>query len=360
MDTGPRSTPASPLSLTVEDLSRRLGVRLRGNGSIRVCRVDTLARADETSLGFFGDRRYRADLARTRAAAVIIAERDLDLCPAVALVTPNPYLAFARAADMLHPRPRVVGGRHPSAVIAQSARIDASAWIGATAVVEEDVEIGPGVFVGPGCILGAGCRVGEDTRLVARVTLCERTEVGKRVLIHPGAVIGREGFGFAKDGERWVRIPQLGRVRLGDDVEIGANTTVDRGALEDTAIADGAKLDNLIQIAHNCQIGENTAMAACSGISGSTQIGRNCTIAGAVGMAGHLEIGDNVHFTGMAMVTRSFTEPGLYSSGIPAMSNMEWRRNIARFRHLDELARRLKRLEDRLGQSQDRPEQDED
>jgi len=258
---------------------------------------------------------------------------------------------------LLHPEPAVVGGRHPSAVVADSARVDPSAWIGATAVVEEDAEIGPRVFVGPGSIVGAGCRIGADSRLVARVTLCTRTRVGKRVLLQPGAVIGREGFGFAKDGECWVRIPQLGGVRLGDDVEIGANTTVDRGALEDTLIADGVKLDNLIQIGHNCSIGEHTAMAACSGISGSTEIGRNCTLGGAVGMAGHLRIGDNVHFTGMAMVTRSFTEPGVYSSGIPAMPSVEWRRNVARFRHLDELARRLKGLEEK--QDRTNPEQQE-
>jgi len=180
------------------------------------------------------------------------------------------------------------------------------------------------------------------------------------VLLHPGAVSGREGFGFAKDGDRWVRIPQLGRAVLEDDVEIGANTTVDRGALEDTVISAGAKLDNLIQIGHNCLIGENTAMAACSGISGSTRIGRNCTIGGAVGMAGHLRIGDAVHFTGMAMVTRSFTEPGLYSSGVPAMPSAEWRRNVARFRHLDDLARRLKRLEEQLARSTENPRQKSD
>jgi UDP-3-O-[3-hydroxymyristoyl] glucosamine N-acyltransferase len=353
VEAGPRTIPASPLSLSLEELSRGIGAELRGSGDIRVSRVDTLARGDGTSIGFFTDHRYRDDLARTRAAAVVLAERDLGLCPAAALVTPDPQLAFARAARALHPPPAVVGGRHPSAVVAESARIDPSAWIGPTAVVEADAEIGRRVFVGPGCIVGAGCRLGDDTRLVARVTLCEGTQVGQRVLIHPGAVIGREGFGFAKDGERWLRIPQLGRVRLGDDVEIGANTTVDRGALDDTVIEDGAKLDNLIQIGHNCRIGENTAMAACSGISGSTQIGRNCTIAGAVGMAGHLLIGENVHFTGMAMVTRSFPDAGVYSSGIPAMPNMEWRRNAARFRHLDELARRLKRVEDAMGQPQD-------
>jgi UDP-3-O-[3-hydroxymyristoyl] glucosamine N-acyltransferase len=242
-------------------------------------------------------------------------------------------------------------------VVAASARIDPSAWIGPTAVVEDEAQIGPRVYVGPGCIIGANCRIGEDSRLTARVTLCEGSLVGKRALIQPGAVIGREGFGFAKDGEHWVRIPQLGRVRVGDDVEIGANTTIDRGALEDTVIAAGVKLDNLIQIGHNCQIGENTAMAACSGVSGSTRIGRNCTIAGAVGMAGHLDIGDDVHFTGMAMVTRSFADPGVYSSGIPAMPNTEWRRNAARFRHLDELVKRVKRLEDALARTKTKPGQ---
>jgi UDP-3-O-[3-hydroxymyristoyl] glucosamine N-acyltransferase len=346
------------VGLKLHELAERLGAQLRGDGDLSVRRVDTLRRADGTSLCFFADRKYRAELSATRAAAVILAERDLDICPVATLVSPNPYLTYAQAARLLHPQPEVTPGRHPSAVVAESARIDPSAWIGATAVVEEGAEIGPRVFVGPGSIVAAHCRIGEDSRLVARVTLCERTVVGKRALIQPGAVIGREGFGFAKDGERWVRIPQIGRVRLGDDVEIGANATVDRGALEDTLIADGVKLDNLIQIGHNCHIGENTAMAACSGISGSTSIGRNCTIAGAVGMAGHLTIGDNVHFTGMAMVTRSFTEPGLYSSGIPAMPSSEWRRNAVRFRHLDELARRLKRLEEKLEKTNAEPRQE--
>jgi len=338
------------VAIKLQELANRLGVELRGDGERYVQRVETLERADDVSLCFFGDREYQAELRATSAAAVILVEPDVPLCPVAALVSANPYLTYARAAQLLHPEPVVTGGRHPSAVVAH-AQVDPSAWIGAMAVVEEGAQIGPRVFVGPGSIVGCGCRIDEDSRLVARVTLCAGTRIGKRVLIQPGAVIGRAGFGFAKDGERWVRIPQLGGVRLGDDVEIGANTTVDRGALEDTLIADGAKLDNLIQIGHNCHIGENTALAACSGISGSTKIGRNCTIAGAVGMAGHLTIGDDVHFTGMAMVTRSFTEPGLYSSGIPAMPNAQWRRSVARFRHLDEFARRLKGLEEKRDQT---------
>lgn len=352
--------PSAKSGIRLAELAERVGARLQGAGDALVCRVSTLEAADRESLCFFAHRRYHADLLATKAGAVILAEKDAKECPVVALVTPNPYLAYAQAARVLHPEPPVVGGVHPSAVIAGGATVDPTAWIGPTAVVEEGAEIGPRVFVGPGCIVGAGCRIGADSRLVARVTLCEGTSIGERAILHPGAVIGREGFGFARDGERWVRVPQLGRVRLGDDVEIGANTTVDRGALEDTVIGDGVKLDNLIQVGHNCWIGENTAMAACSGISGSTRIGRNCTIAGAVGMAGHLTIGDEVHFTGMAMVTGSFTEPGVYSSGIPAMPSAEWRRSVVRFRHLDEIARRLKRLEDLTQQEHTQPGQQQD
>jgi UDP-3-O-[3-hydroxymyristoyl] glucosamine N-acyltransferase len=332
---------------------------LHGERDVAVSRIDSLARADSESLCFYADKKYQEALSHTGAGAVILNQKDLDLCPVAAIVSDNPYLTYARAARLIHPPAAIEPGRHPSAVIADTARIHPTAYIGPMVVVEDDAEIGPRVYVGPGCIVGADCRVGEDSRLVARVTLCARTRIGKRALIQPGAVIGRDGFGFAKDGHRWERIPQLGGVRLGDDVEIGANTCVDRGTLEDTEIADGVKLDNLIQIGHNCRIGENTAMAACSGISGSTRIGGNCTIAGAVGIAGHLEISDGVHFTGMAMVTRSFPRPGVYSSGIPAMPNAEWRRNAARFRHLDELVKRVKQLESELRQKEQNPDEDQ-
>ncbi len=336
------------MEMTLTELAAGLGADLHGDGDLRVCRVAELAHADAASLAFLADARYRPDLKRTSAAAVILRPGDLADCPVAALVCADPHLAFARAARLLHPTPPVVGGRHPSAVVDDQARVDASAWIGPLVVVEAGAEIGPRVFVGPGCVIGARCRIGEDSRLVARVTLCEGSVVGKRALLHPGCVIGREGFGFARDGQRWLRVPQLGRAVLGDDVEVGVNSAVDRGALGDTLIGDGVKIDSLIQIGHNVAIGENTAMAACSGVSGSTRIGRNCTIGGAVGMAGHLEIGDDVHFTGMAMVTRSFPESGAYSSGIPAMPSAEWRRAVVRFRQLDDLARRLKRLEETL------------
>jgi UDP-3-O-[3-hydroxymyristoyl] glucosamine N-acyltransferase len=333
------------LQYSLGELAGLLGAQLQGAPDAKVDRIDGLAGATPRSLCFYADNKYKPQLAETKAGVVVLAPKDLALCPVAAITSDNPYLTYARAARLIQPLPLVQGGRHPSAVVAESARIDPTAWIGPVSVVEEGAEIGPRVFIGPGCMVGADCRIDEDSRLVARVTLCAGTQLGKRALVQPGAVIGRDGFGFAKDGDRWERMPQLGHVRLGDDVEIGANTCVDRGALEDTVIADGVKLDNLIQIGHNCRIGENSAMAACSGVSGSTHIGSNCTIAGAVGMAGHLEIGDNVHFTGMAMVTRSFPDAGVYSSGIPAMPNAEWRRNAARYRHLDELARRVKQLE---------------
>lgn len=334
------------MAISLQELATRLKVELRGDGAGRLTRVADLRHAEADCLTFLGDRRYAASLAATRAGGVILDPADAPACPVPALVTTNPYLTFARAARLLHPEPPVTGGCHPSAIVADSAAIDPSAWVGPLTVVEADVVVERGVFIGPGCILGAGSRVGADSRLVARVTLCAGTSIGQRALLHPGCVIGRDGFGFAKDGDQWVRIPQIGQVRIGNDVEIGANTTVDRGTLGDTLIGDGVKIDNLVQIGHNVEIGQNTAMAACSGISGSTRIGRDCLIGGAVGMAGHLQIGDAVHFTGMAMVTRSFPEPGSYSGGIPAMSSAEWRRAVARFRQLDELARRLKRLED--------------
>jgi len=350
----------SARTIALGDLAQQLGVRLEGAGDVLIDRIAPLDKATTGSLSFLGDVKMRAWLDRTGASAVILRAVDAAACPVPCLIDDNPYLSFARAAWILHPPTRVAGGRHPSAVVSGTACVDASAWIGPTAVVEDDVVVGARAFIGPGCVIGRASRIGAGSRLVARVTICEGTQIGDRALIHPGAVIGREGFGFAKDGRRWVRMPQIGRVILGNDVEIGANTTVDRGAIEDTIIEDGVKLDNLIQIGHNCHIGENTAMAACSGISGSTRIGADCTIAGAVGVAGHLEIADNVHFTGMAMVTRSVSEPGLYSSGIPAMPSADWRRGVVRFRQLDDIARRLKRLEERLPEEDRTPADSDD
>ena len=344
------------MAIAAAELAADLGLRLVG-ADVLLERVAPLGTADAASLSYFADRRYRAALTTTAAGAVIVHPDHAAELPCTGLLADNPELAFAHAVARFHPRSRPAPGIHPSAVVAADANIDPAASIGPLCVVEAGASLAAGVEIGPHSVIGTNVVIGADSRVGAHVVICADSILGARVLVHSGAVIGREGFGFAKDGTRWVRIPQVGRVRIGNDVEIGANTTVDRGAIDDTVIGDGVKIDNLIQIGHNVVIGEDTAMAACSGISGSTHIGRRCTIAGAVGMAGHLEIGDDVHFTGMAMVTRSQTGPGAYSSGIPAMPSAEWRRTIGRLRRLDALAERVRRLEQALGVAGEVPDQ---
>lgn len=327
------------------DLAEAVGARLNGDPDIRISGVGALEKAKEGEISFLINPKYRRFLAQTQASAVILVPDDEADCPTVALVSDNPYLAYARVASRLFPEPESLTGCHPSAVIAASAQIDPSAWVGPCAVIGKDVRIGAGVNIGPGSVVGDACVIGEGARLIARVTLCRGTWIGARCLIHPGAVLGADGFGLANDAGRWEKVPQLGRVILGDDVEVGANTTIDRGALEDTLLEDGVKLDNQIQIAHNVQIGAHTAIAGSSAIAGSTKVGRHCTIGGLTGLAGHLTIGDNVHFSGATPVTRSFKEAGYYSGNLPAMDNADWRKAVARIRHLDEMAKRLKVLE---------------
>jgi len=317
------------------ELAARFGLELRGDPDLRVQRVATLHHAAPGGISFFANARYRKHLEATQATAVVLAAEHAALCPAAALIDPNPYLAYARIAGVLHPTAVSPPGIHDSAVVGASARIAASASVGPQAVIEDGVDIGERVFVGPGCILQQGARIGADTRLTARVTVCRNVEVGERCILHPGVVIGADGFGFALDGARgWVKVPQMGAVRIGNDVEIGANTTVDCGAIEDTVIENGVKLDNQIQIGHNVSIGEHTAIASCTGISGSTSIGKRCMIGGLVGMAGHLTIADDVVITGFSMISASLKRPGSYSSGIPAEETKQWWRRVAQFRRL--------------------------
>jgi UDP-3-O-[3-hydroxymyristoyl] glucosamine N-acyltransferase len=318
------------------ELAVRFGLELRGSPDTRVSQVATLAEAAPGSLSFLADSRHRRELATTRASAVVLAAVDAPACPAAALVTGNPRLAFARMAALLHPEPARRPGVHPSAVIAPGVHVPASATVGALAVIEEGVWLGERCWVGPGCILQRGARVGEETRLVARVSLYPDVELGARCLVHAGAVIGADGFGLAPDGGTWVKIPQVGSVRIGDDVEIGANTTVDRGAIGDTVIGEGAKLDNQIQVGHNAIIGAHTAIAACTGISGSTTIGKRCMVGGMVGFAGHLTIADDVVITGYSLVSASIREPGSYSSGMPTVPTRAWRRMVAHLRRFGE------------------------
>ncbi len=334
-------------AVVLRELARRLGAELHGDGDCLIDSVATLHSARSGAISFLANPHYRRQLAETAASAVILSREALADCPVPALVADNPYAAYARAAALLNPAPPWQGGVHPSAVVDPVSHVHESAWIGPQSVVEAEAVVGENVYVGPGCIVGAGAVLGESTRLTARVTICHGVKIGRRVLIHPGAVIGSDGFGLAKDEGRWLKVPQLGSVRVGDDVEIGANTTVDRGALDDTVLEEGVKLDNLIQVAHNVFIGAHTAVAGCVGISGSARIGRHCMIAGGVGIVGHLQITDNVVITGMSMVTKSITEPGVYSSGLAAQPGDQFNRNYARFRRLDDIARRLQRLERR-------------
>lgn len=316
------------------ELAVRFGLVLRGDPDLRVSRVATLANADEGSISFLANAHYRRHLPATRATAVILAAQDAGSCPVPVLIDRNPYAAYARVATLLHPSPPTTTGIHASALVDPAARVPASASIGPMSIVEADAVLGERVSVGPGCIVQAGVMLGDDTRLVARVTLRPRVRIGARCVLQPGSVIGADGFGFAMEDRRWLKVPQVGGVRVGDDVEVGANTTIDCGAIEDTVIEDGVKLDNQIQIGHNALIGEHTIMASCTGVSGSTVIGKRCMIGGLVGFAGHITIADDVVITGFSMISASLPEAGSYSSGFPAQQTRDWWRAVARFKRL--------------------------
>jgi len=330
---------------TVAELADRFGLGFRGDGSCVIDGVGTLAGAGPTQLSFLSNSKYTAQLATTQAGVVVLREEDLDARHGAALIARDPYVAYARIAALFERLPAAPAGIHPSAVIAPGARVSDSASIGPCCVIGEGAVIEDGAVLGPHCIVGEDCRVGAQSRLVARVTLVTRVTLGRRVLVHPGAVIGSDGFGLAFDTDHWIKLPQLGGVRIGDDCEIGANTTIDRGALEDTVLEEDVRLDNQIQIAHNVHVGAHTAMAGCAAVAGSAKIGRYCMIGGNAGVLGHLELADRVTITAKSLVTHSIREPGEYSSGVPLQDNRQWRRNAARFKHLDEYARRLSALE---------------
>lgn len=337
--------------MTLTTLAAQIGAQLEGltrTEDILLVGVATLKQAQKNQVSFYTHRRYREQLATTMAAAVILTDKDKSECKVPMLVMANPYLGYARAATLLNPPPVKQPSIHPTAVIHPTAKLDSTVVIGPQVVIDAEVSLAAQVDIGPGCVIAAGVVMGENSRLVANVTLCSGTRIGQRVTIHPGAVIGADGFGLANDAGVWFKIPQLGGVIIEDDVEIGANTTIDKGALENTVIARGAKLDNQIQVGHNVYIGEHTAIAGCVGIAGSTHIGRHCLIAGGVGIVGHIHIVDNVHITGGSIVLQSILEPGVYSSGTPLEASRGWRRNYHRFKQLDEMARRLQALESAL------------
>lgn len=333
------------MGMTLEELGKQLDLPVFGDAWMEITHVAPLDKAGHGALAFLSSRHYRRHLGTTGASVVILTAEDLPLCRTSAIVSPNPALTYSRALRLLLPAGSWVPGIHPTAVISPSARIDATARVGSHVVIDEDVEVGPGCDVGPTSYLARGVRLGARTRLVARVFIGHDVVVGSECLIQSGATIGGDGFGFANDHGTWERIPQLGTVRIGDRVEIGSNTCIDRGALEDTVIEEGVKLDNLIQIGHNVRIGAHTIIAGNTGIAGSTKIGKYCQIGGMVGIVGHLEITDRVMITGRSMIAQSIHTPGVYSGGLPSDQAARWRRNTARFRQLDEIANRLHALE---------------
>ena len=336
------------VTMTLGQLAEALGAELKGPEALEITGLATLQEAVSGQLSFLANKQYRKFLDDSTASAVLLKVEDAEGFAGNALIVADPYLAYARISHLFDPKPKAVAGIHPSAVVAEDAQVDVSASIGPFAVVESGARIDANVTVGAHCFIGARCVIGEGGWLAPRVTLYHDVTIGKRVVIQSGAVIGGEGFGFANEKGIWRKIAQIGGVTLGDDVEIGVNTAVDRGALSDTRIGDGVKLDNQIQIAHNVQVGDHTAMAACVGISGSTRIGKHCMIAGGVGMVGHIDVCDNVFVSGMTMVTRSITEPGGYSSGTAMQPLAEWRKSAARIRQLDEMSKRLQQLEKRV------------
>jgi UDP-3-O-[3-hydroxymyristoyl] glucosamine N-acyltransferase len=332
--------------ITLAELALRVGAMLDGDGTVQVSHVATLESAGTGAIVFLANRRYRAQLAATRASAVIVTPAMAGATALPKLLDRNPYASYAKVAAILHPIPAVVAGVHPSAVIEPGAKVAPSAAIGPHAVIGAMAVVGERARVGAGTYVGAGASIGDDVTLHANVTIYERCVVGPRSILHSGAVIGADGFGMAEDNGRWVKIPQLGRVVLGADVEIGANTTIDRGAIDDTVIEDDVKLDNLIQVGHNCHIGAHTAMAGCAGVAGSTRIGRNCKIGARANLNGHIEICDNVNIAATANVHSSISVPGTYASAVfLALPHDQWRRRQFIVQRLPELAQRVRRLE---------------
>jgi UDP-3-O-[3-hydroxymyristoyl] glucosamine N-acyltransferase len=348
--------PPAAASLSLGGLALRFGCTLRGDPDLRVDSVAGLS-GGPGSVGFLANPALLPELRGTRLGAVVIEPAHAQHCPVAALLHPNPHATFARIAALLHPPPPLVPGIHPTATVHPGAVLGRDVEVGPYVLVEQGARIGDRCRLAAHAIVGAGAVLGEDTRLMERASVLAGCEVGARCIIHPGAVIGADGFGNARDRGRWVKVPQIGRVRIGDDVEIGANTTVDRGALGDTVIEEGVRLDNQIQVAHNVVIGAHTAIAACTGIAGSTRIGRRCMIGGGTGIGGQLVIGDDIVIAGFGMVTRSLTTPGMYSNVLPAEEAHQWRRIVGRIKRLDALAARVRRLEASGGGQQEQDDE---
>ncbi len=335
---------------TLREIAEHLGGELIGNPDHRIDRIGSLASATASTISFVANPRYTSQLAETQAGCVIVgpALRDAAVARGAAIVTPDPYLSYARLTQWWAAHDRatvVVPGVHASAVIDASARIAPGASVGPLAVIEAGAVVQEGAVIGAHCVIGAQARIGAHTRLAARVTLAAGCSIGERCIVHPGVVIGADGFGFAPTEGRWEKIEQLGAVRIGNDVELGANTCIDRGALDDTVIEDGVKLDNLVQIGHNVRVGAHTAMAGCAGVAGSAVIGKHCSVGGGAIVLGHLSLADHVHISAASVVMRSILQPGQYSGVFPIAENASWEKNAATLRQLHSLRDRLRALE---------------
>lgn len=330
----------------LDEIVARLGGALEGDGSIVVSQIATLASAKTGQIAFLANPKYRQQLQSTSASAVIVPPKFASDTTLPRIVHPNSYAYYARVVQLLNPAEARPRGVHPSAVV--HSVVPPSVSVGENVVLGKDVALGENVTLYPGCVVGDGVSIGDDSVLYPNVVIYRACKIGKRAIVQAGAVIGSDGFGFAKEGDSWVKIPQIGRVVIGDDVEIGANTSIDRGALDDTIIGDGVKLDNQIQIAHNVVIGQHTAMAGCVGVAGSTRIGQRCTIGGAGMIVGHLDLADDVHVSAGTMVTKSLRQPGQYTSIFPLESHAEWLQNAAQIKRLAKLAERVSELEEKL------------
>ena len=336
------------ISYRLADIAAQLGGRVLGDAEARISQIATLEKAQANHISFLTNSKYRTQLAGTQAGAVILGEADADATDLPRIISDNPYAYFARVSALLNPLPEVRPGVHPSAAVGAGAQIDAMASIAAMAVIGEGATIGAFSVIGEGCCIGANTVIGSHVRLYPGVVIYHDCVIGNNLIAHSGVVIGSDGFGIAMDEGRWIKIPQIGRVVIGNDVEIGANTTIDRGALDDTLIEDGVKLDNQIQVAHNVHIGAHTAIAGCVGIAGSTSIGRYCRIGGSAGILGHLHIADHVEIAAFTLIGKSIREAGSYAAIFPFSKTADWRKNAAHLRHLDDLVKRVKALEQEL------------
>ena len=336
------------ISYRLSDIAAQLGGRVLGDAEARISQIATLEKAQSNHISFLTNSKYRTQLAGTQAGAVILGEADADATDLPRIISDNPYAYFARVSALLNPLPEVRPGVHPSAAVGAGAQINATASIAAMVVIGEGATIGAFSVIGEGCCIGANAVIGGHARLYPHVVIYHDCIIGDNLIAHSGAVIGSDGFGIAMDEGRWIKIPQIGRVVIGNDVEIGANTTIDRGALDDTVIEDGVKLDNQIQIAHNVRIGAHTAIAGCVGIAGSTTIGRYCRIGGSAGILGHLQIADHVEISSFTLIGKSIREAGSYAAIFPFSKTEDWRKNTVHLRHLDDLVKRVKILEREL------------